>query len=156
MYHPIHLSVSKDLRGLQRRRSRAFYGLDLISTEEGSETFQYRDVVAVLSGESYDVTLTLRTQRPGMFVTAWEGDINYVVSDLLPIPFMVNATLSSPRQYLPQEYALGAVGTWDYSYTLTKIRGRRWWNPSETVYGVPLQRWVSRICTVRWYDCGFL
>ena len=118
------------------------YGLDPISTNEGSETFQYRDVVAVPSGESYDITMTVTCDpngQEGMFVTSWDGDINYIISDILPIaaPFMVNATLSSPRQYLPPEYALGAVGTWDYSYTLTvQYAEDSSESPSETVYEV--------------------
>jgi hypothetical protein len=146
MYHPIHESgwnktyyaVYNDVEA-----EAATYGLSPISTEEGSETFQYRDVVSA-GEESYDVTLTVSCDpsgQEGMFVTAWSGDVNTVISDLLPIavPYSVDATLTSPRQYLPPEYALGAVGTWDYAYTLNITASDSsggGGTPSETVYQV--------------------
>ncbi|WP_274961840.1 hypothetical protein, partial [Thioclava electrotropha] len=74
-----------------------------------------------------------------MFVTGWEGDINYIISDLLPIavPYGVDATLSSPRQYLPPEYAVGAMGTWDYAYTLNILASEsEGGEPQTTTYTV--------------------
>jgi hypothetical protein len=145
MYHPVHLSGwTKDYYAVynDEEAESQTIGLAPLSTEEGSETFQYRDVVETPSGESYDVTLTVTCDpggTEGMFLNSWEGDVNYIVSELFPVasPYTVDATLSTPRQYLPPEYALGAVGNWDYAYTLMIMSADEGGGtPTETIYTV--------------------
>jgi hypothetical protein len=145
MYHPIHQTGwTKEYYAVynDEEAEAATYGLTPLSTEEGSETFQYRDVVAVPSGESYDVTLTVTCDPSGgegLFMDAWSGEINYIISDLLPIAstYSVEATVSSPRQYLPPEYAIGAVGNWDYSYSLSILASEGSGStPTEVLYEV--------------------
>ncbi len=85
---------------------------------DGTEGYSYLDETTVSGGESYSVTTYVACDpgsEEGMFVVAWDGSYDFGGF----LAYTVDATLSSPgRQYLPPEYALGAVGSWDYSYSL--------------------------------------
>ncbi|NOY25983.1 MAG: hypothetical protein GXP62_08945, partial [Oligoflexia bacterium] len=94
-------------------------GLGPQTLVDGSSGYAYTDSIST-SGESYAVTTYVGCDRDGdegMFIVAWDGTYDGNMSGI-PIAVDVNADLTPPRKYLPAGYQLGALGSWDYSYSL--------------------------------------
>lgn len=125
-WHPIHES------GWEKSFDVSYRGNAGTGTEIGkggeNDLYVYQDTVSVtttLGEDGWDVNVTAACDpqgEEGMFVVSYAGVAHYSLGDWgfdITIPSDIEATLTPQRQYLPPEYALGATGSWEYSYALT-------------------------------------
>lgn len=95
-------------------------GLGSRTLPDGSSGWAYRDSTST-SGESYDVTTYVGCDKngdEGMFIVAWDGNLTTSIGGVSSATYSVDASLSSPRKYLPSADELGSLGAWAFSYTL--------------------------------------
>ncbi len=91
-------------------------GLGMTTLPDGTEGYAYTDSITG-TNETFDVTTYVACDPgsdEGMFVVGWAGlysAYGFVTMD-------IDASLEPGRPYLPPQYALGSVGSWDYAYNL--------------------------------------
>ncbi len=96
-------------------------GLGARTLPDGSAGWAYKDTTTT-AGESYDVTTYVGCNLSGdegMFIVGWDGTYTMLVGGFYAMSYSVEASLSSPRKYLPAGGEIGAVGAWSFNYTLS-------------------------------------
>jgi hypothetical protein len=90
-----------------------------LSASESDATYQYFDAITT-GADGWTGTVTVNCQDgtadEGMHVVGWDMDVTYS-----SIPMTIQGTDSVPRLYLPADWMIGGVGSWDYSYTLAAV-----------------------------------
>lgn len=85
------------------------------------------DVKSVLQAgdDGWDIITHHQCTAGRAEVTGWEGDVVQTVELFpgfaMPTTYVVTATLSAPRPYLPDTSTLGSGGAWNYSYNLNVV-----------------------------------
>lgn len=124
-YFPVHESAwRKDFR--VKYKGEAGSGTEeavgAVTLPNGQDGWVYRETFST-TGLSYDLNMTVgcdtESSEEGMFLYAYDGTVNLTVFDLLPVTIGADASLNPNRRFLPPEYAVGSVGSWEYSYTNT-------------------------------------
>ncbi|HCH61311.1 MAG TPA: hypothetical protein DFR83_00805, partial [Deltaproteobacteria bacterium] len=73
------------------------------------------------------------THGEGVFFHDYAGDWSIMLYDIFEVTGTVETDLSPSRQLLPPEYAVGATGNWNYSYTSTFVTETEYGSGSSTV-----------------------
>ena len=122
-YFPVHESGwRKDFRTKYKGEvgSGTEEAVGATTLPNGQDGWVYRETFST-TGLSYDLSMTVgcdtESSEEGMFLYAYDGTVNLVIFDILPMAIGTDASLNPNRRFLPPEYAVGSVGSWSYSYT---------------------------------------
>jgi len=124
-YHPIHIpGWSKTFTAEYEGSTSTVIIEGLGETDWNGETlYAYHDQNTDSEGLGWDVTSYVRCDEElGLLLVGWSG--TYSAANALadlgfpPDVYNIDATLTPPRNYLPPEFAVGGIGSWDMSYNL--------------------------------------
>ena len=131
-YHPVHLS------GWTKTFEATYEGGSGTATEEalpetswhGRDVYSYRDTMSVMvdnilgmpEEKGWSNTMFIScSEEDGMYLNGWTGTITNDGFDLATFQNYdsdVETDFGTGHLYLPYEFAVGAIGSWNNSYTL--------------------------------------